>query len=327
MDSLPADTVWLLYKRADRQTRKALLQLSRHLARGIKQSCVSCSIGGVLDAKAVFPSRLSFPNLRHCSVQCSPAQAQRFFGRNAFVAFTGDGLILSAGVERVARFREECVVDGAETAVFSIRTAQEAGSAAQLATRCRGLRVASFHNTGAQELSLARFQNDTVQQVLLFRLGCDRLDGPALKLLEVDGDITGLCIGPRTRRLAHMHISVKSIRSFRGAWQQLERLFLRTEHTSQLTFGRLPRLRTLGLTNINVDLTTLETTLPVVESIVMHDSRPLSGPLDLVGSCHRHPTLTMCEVVLTACGSAESWAWVDVLEVQTRFTYNAEFTA
>lgn len=299
-------TVWLeLYRAADRDTRKLLLELTRSVSDVIRTGCTKCTI----DCNAALfgtpiPGLPLFSNLTKVCVECTALQAGDFFG---FYGFTTDGVI-TLSVDRLAcwdDFRSTCQVSGATALHFFILRQEQVPAAVHLLHRCRDLEQVAFQNIGfAGELYIPQFRCLTATDVCLVDFSCGCMETPWAQSVRVHGDVSTVVTCP-FRRLTQLHLCMRVIPSFPGVWQHLERLHLSAVEPTALDIVSLPNLRTLDLTRVDVGL---PDSLPNACSISLFKCR-LLRPSPEGFMTHFHPRLSSFSITLTSFTPQEAEDW------------------
>ena len=321
MDALPPELLSLVYRRCNAPTRKSLFWVNRQITRGVRQAVTSCTMGF---PQAIFTTSFNaFPHLTTIRVTCNPQEAGKFFGPTNFVTLAGSAVVtLSSGLVggRIHNFRDTCWLSGPDHAKFDIASDVQASAAASVATRCLTLVFVTFQNTTANELRLPTVQNNTLQRVELEGMSCDVLDGSCIQRVTATGDIKGITFGQATSQLRELNLELRAISTLKGRYDNLTRLVIKTLHLSRLFLNTFKNLLSLALVNVEVDFRLLVNGLPMLENIVLHNSRPiLQSPAAFVVQCHDHPRLDFLEIMLDGCFEEDYIAWSETVNIVTRF--------
>lgn len=282
-------------------------------------------------ADGCLPNPSLFPNLVRVCVQCNNLQASKFFSTCSrdFVNFIGNDILLSMpDLSSWVDFGMGCTIHGAIGATFTVRSQSETGYALDVARRCSDLQSIMVFNRSCHSLSIPELFNPTVAKVSLVNISCDLLEVPRATYLEADCIPRTLKLGPLTRGLLFLTVRMANVGSFPGVWERLEHLDLDAFTRSQIDIIRMPRLRTLRLTNVDAVVgqdSTGITGLQRIEMVILHDSRVLRlTTAEFVHACHRHSTLKELEVLLTSFNQQEASEWASLVDLPLKFHMQCE---
>lgn len=326
MEALPPELLALVYRISDADTRRSLFWVSRRVTSAVRQAVTTCTM--VLPNAIFTKSFTSFPHLTTIRVTCDRQQAEEFFGPTDFVTLAGSAMVtLSSGLEsgRMQDFQSTCRLTGPEQAHFNISSDVEARAAASVVQRCPTLVKVTFHNTSSRELSMPAVQHNTLDTAELKGMSCDLLDGSSIHRVTATGDITNITFGPATSQLQDLNLELKAINSFKGRYDNLTRLVVKTVYHSFLRVVSMQKLQVLALVNVDVDMRLLVDRLPVLENVILHNSRPTcQTPGEFIRQCHGHPRIDFLEVMFNNCFMEDFLAWAEVVDMVTRFRLRTE---
>lgn len=296
MQQLPTELVQYVYEIATPNRKKALLETCKRLSDCIRPA-IRVAHGHILHFP--LPSAFRFQSLTEVLVDCTAKEAGELFGVK-LVRFTAQNKV-TIRYRSLQAYRQGQMtsIGGVESATFSVGSEGEGLVACTLLQGLKGLKTARFESTSLLDrtLTLPCVVSDSLQRLELRGVNFEHAVTPHMTSLmaSVNNSVVHL---RQALQLREVYLHAEAVCECTRWPATLESLDLRLGSSAFISFGSLPSLKSLSLSNVESDIE-LTDDAPLLEHLSLNSSLVEDwSPVELLEASDHHAHLVSLVVYI-----------------------------